>query len=85
MVELNSNKNHLKFFLRLRHELELLPGLELQLDDGGREEEADDDLEDGVLAHAQTAHPQVGQDGLGDWMGYEPVKLIVDVKKIKKQ
>ena len=68
---------HLQLLLRLRHELEFLPRLELELGDGGRAEEAEDDLEDGVLAHAQPAHPQVRQDRLRDRVRQESVKIML--------
>ena len=67
--------SHLELLLGLRHELELLPGLELEVGDGGRAEQPQHDLEDGVLAHAQPAHPQVGQDRLRDRVRQEPAKL----------
>ena len=35
---------HLKLFLRLWHEFQLLPRLELELGDGGRTEETEDNL-----------------------------------------
>ena len=54
----------LPLLFSLRHELELLPGFELEIDEGESrwEEEAGQYLESRILPHPQPAHPQISYD-----------------------